>query len=77
MIRTMMVDGHQIVREGLGRLLELEPDMKVVTEASNSDEAIRQVRVVDLDVILRAVRRRWRDGNIYETTSASAIFSGI
>ena len=51
-IRIMVVEDHQIVREGLRRIFELEPDMRVVAEASNADEAISQVRAVDPDVIL-------------------------
>ncbi len=61
-IRIMMVDDHQVVREGLGRMLELEPDMKVVAEASNADEAIRQVRVVDPDVIIMDIQMPGMDG---------------
>ena len=61
-IRIMMVDDHQIVREGLGRMLELEPDMNVVAEASNADEAIRQVRVVNPDVIIMDIQMPGMDG---------------
>ena len=61
-IRIMMVDDHQIVREGLGRMLDLEPDMRVVAKASNADEAIRQVRVVDPDVILMDIQMPGMDG---------------
>ena len=61
-IRIMMVDDHQIVREGLGRMLELEPDMRVVAEASNADEAISQARVVDPDVIIMDIQMPGMDG---------------
>jgi len=55
-IRIMVVEDHQIVREGLRRMLELEPDMRVVAEASNADEAIRQVQTIDPDIILMDIK---------------------
>ena len=58
----MVVEDHQIVREGLRRMLELEPDMRVVAEAANADEAIRQVRAVDPDVILMDIKMPGIDG---------------
>ena len=61
-IRIMLVDDHQIVREGLRRMLELEPDMKVVAEASNADKAIDQARVVEPDVIIMDVQMPGMDG---------------
>ena len=61
-IRIMVVEDHQIVREGLGRMLELEPDMRVVAEASNADEAISQARVVDPDVIIMDIQMPGMDG---------------
>lgn len=61
-IRIMVVEDHQIVREGLRRMLELEPDMKVVAEASNADEALGQVRAVDPDVILMDIKMPGMDG---------------
>ena len=39
-IRIMLVEDHQIVREGLRRMLELSPDMLVVAEASSGEEAL-------------------------------------
>lgn len=61
-IRVMVVEDHQIVREGLRRMLEMEPDMRVVAEASNSEEAIRQVRAVEPDVILMDIKMPGTDG---------------
>ena len=61
-IRIMLVDDHQIVREGLRRMLELEPDMNVVAEASNADEAIAQARVVEPDVIIMDIQMPGMNG---------------
>jgi two-component system response regulator NreC len=40
-IRILLVDDHQILREGLRALLDSEPDMRVVAEAGNGKDAIR------------------------------------
>ncbi|MFO1220404.1 MAG: response regulator transcription factor [Burkholderiaceae bacterium] len=40
-VRVMLVDDHAIVREGYRRLLELEPDMQVVSEHADADDACR------------------------------------
>jgi len=61
-IRIMVVDDHQIVREGLRRMLELEPDMQVVAEASNADEANAQVRTTNPDIILMDIKMPGVDG---------------
>ncbi|MCH8090463.1 MAG: response regulator [Chloroflexi bacterium] len=61
-IRIMVVEDHQIVREGLKRMLELEPDMRVVAEASNADEAITQTRTIDPDIILMDIKMPGLDG---------------
>ena len=61
-IRIMIVEDHQIVREGLRRMLELDPDMRVVAEASNAEEAIGQVQAVDPDIILMDIKMPGMDG---------------
>ena len=39
-IRILVVDDHNIVRQGLVALLNTVPDLKVVAEASDGEEAI-------------------------------------
>jgi len=51
-IRILMVDDHPLVREGIGRQIELESDMTLVAEASNGREAIQQFRAHRPDVTL-------------------------
>ncbi len=43
-IRLLCVDDHRLLRKGIARLIELEPDMSVVAEASNGEEALEQFR---------------------------------
>ena len=51
-IRIFLVEDHQIVREGLRRMLELSPDMIVVGEASNGQEALLKVPQIAPDIAL-------------------------
>ena len=51
-IRVVLVDDHQIFREGLRSLLATEQDMKVVGEASTGVEALHVVASTDCDVVL-------------------------
>lgn len=51
-IRIVVVDDHTIVREGVRLLLEAQPDMEVVGEAADGQQAIAQVRALQPDVVL-------------------------
>ena len=42
-IRCVLVHGHVLLRQGLRRLLEDEPDIEVVAEAESGPEALRRV----------------------------------
>jgi two-component system response regulator NreC len=44
MIRLIVADDHIVMREGLSSLLEDEPDLKVVGQASNGHEALDLIR---------------------------------
>jgi len=43
MYSIVLVDDHAIVREGFKRLIELEPDLEVVAECRNGDDAVEAV----------------------------------
>ena len=43
-ITVLLVDDHSLVRRGFRRMLEDEPDMDVVGEAGDGEEAIRAAR---------------------------------
>jgi DNA-binding NarL/FixJ family response regulator len=52
---VLLVDDHAIVRHGLKRLLEQEPDVEVVGEAGDGLEAVRMCEQVSPDVVLMDV----------------------
>lgn len=62
MIAVLLVDDHPVVREGLRGMLETEPDLTVVGEASSGDEAVAQNRAKRPDVILMDLRMPGLDG---------------
>ena len=51
-IKVLLVDDHSLVRRGFRRMLEDEPDIVVVGEASNGDEAVRLARELAPQVIV-------------------------
>ena len=61
-IRIFLVDDHQIAREGLRRMLELEPDLRVVGEVGDAKEALTQVEALSPDVILMDIKMPGVDG---------------
>ena len=61
-IRILVVDDHQVVREGLRHMLELEADMEVVGEAGNAKEALAQVESLSPEIILMDIKMPGVDG---------------
>lgn len=52
MIKLMLVDDHAVLRDGLKNIIDLEPDIKVIAEAVNGNDAIAKVKELMPDVIL-------------------------
>jgi two-component system, NarL family, response regulator NreC len=55
LIRTLIVDDHAVVRSGLRRVLDAEPDIEVVGEAGDARHAVFEVRAKRPDVVLMDV----------------------
>jgi DNA-binding NarL/FixJ family response regulator len=62
MIRLLLVDDQGIVREGLRSLLDAKPDLEVIGEAENGQQAVEQALALQPDVILMDVRMPIMDG---------------
>jgi len=54
-IRIVLVDDHAVLRQGIRRLLEEEPDIEVVGEAANGLEAVAVSRALAPDIVLMEV----------------------
>ncbi len=61
-IRVLLADDHAVLRSGLRALLNLEPDMEVVGEASNGREAIDLGQTLKPDVIVMDISMPEIDG---------------
>jgi len=62
MIRVLLVDDQRLVRAGLRMLCESAPDMEVVGEADNGQQAIRLFEQVSPDVVVMDLRMPVVDG---------------
>src|SRR5262249_19488719 len=62
LIRVLIADDHLVVREGLTAILQMQPDMTVVGEASDGREAIDLFRQHRPDVTLMDLRMPEVDG---------------
>lgn len=61
-IRVMLVDDHAVVRSGLGAFLSVMPDLELVGEAENGDEAVVRCGLLKPDVILMDLIMPGTDG---------------
>ncbi len=62
MIRVVLVDDQELVRAGFRMVLDSQPDIEVVGEASDGVAALEQLRSLTVDVVLLDVRMPRMDG---------------
>ncbi|MFM8876700.1 MAG: response regulator [Anaerolineae bacterium] len=74
--RILLVDDHDIVRLGLMTLLNDQPDMEVIGEASTAAEAVREVASLIPDVVLMDIRLPG-EGGIEATRQVTAKFPNV
>lgn len=78
MIRLVLVDDQATIRHGLRMRLQLEPDITVVGEASDGNEALALVSHLCPDVVLMDIEMPGMDGitataSLHATIPQSAI----
>ncbi|MFI7687783.1 response regulator [Nonomuraea sp. NPDC049655] len=61
-IRVLVADDHAMVRAGFGALLAAEPDIEVVGDAADGEQAVDRTRRLRPDVVLMDVRMPGMDG---------------
>lgn len=62
MIRVLLVDDQDLVRQGLRSIIATAPDLEVVGEASDGDEVLAAVADCGPDVVVMDMRMRRVDG---------------
>ena len=77
-ITVLLVDDHSLVRRGFRRMLEDEPDLKVIGEAGDGEEAVRLAkdlhpRVVVMDCALPGMNGLQATREILENSSQTAV----
>ncbi|MEU9897982.1 response regulator transcription factor [Streptomyces phaeochromogenes] len=60
--RILLADDHALVRHGVRLILDAEPDLTVVAEASDGAEAIAQARANDIDLAILDIAMPRRTG---------------
>lgn len=61
-IRVLIADDHTLVRQGIRMLLEAQPDLQVVGEASDGAESVRRSQELKPDVIIMDIGMPGMDG---------------
>lgn len=62
MIRVFIADDQLLVRQGIRRLLELDPELEIAGEAEDGDETIAKAAGATIDVLLLDVRMPKKSG---------------
>ena len=62
MIKVMIVDDQELIRESLGIILSSKDDIRVVAKAGNGQEVLSEIERQEVDVILMDIRMPVIDG---------------
>jgi DNA-binding NarL/FixJ family response regulator len=54
-VKILIADDHEIVRQGIRRVLESKPEWEICGEASNGQEAVRMAQELTPDIIIMDV----------------------
>ena len=89
-IRVLCADDHRLMREGIARIVGVQPDMTVVAQASDGEQAVAQflkyrpdVTLMDLEMptmngvqAIQAIRRHQPDARIHPPVDLLPPFRG-
>ncbi len=61
-IRILLVDDHQVVRDGLQHMLEQEEDFNVVGHGANAEETLARIETLSPDIVMMDIKMPGVDG---------------
>ena len=61
-IRLLLADDHTVLRQGMAQVLDMQPDIDVVAQADNGQEAVRLVAKHRPDIVLMDINMPEMDG---------------
>jgi DNA-binding NarL/FixJ family response regulator len=81
-IKILIADDHAILRQGLKRILDAEPDMTVIGEASTGIEAVKRTRQLKPDIVIMDISMPEQDGieslrQIVKTVSSRVVILSV
>jgi len=62
LIKIIIADDHPLIRQGLRVVIEAQPDMELVAEASNGEQAIQQALALKPDIVIMDLQMPVKDG---------------
>jgi two-component system, NarL family, invasion response regulator UvrY len=62
MLKILIADDHPVVRQGIMRIIEDTPDMKVTGEAEDGNQVLKMIRENAFDLVLLDITMPGRDG---------------
>lgn len=62
MIEVLVADDHTLVRQGLAQLLDAEPDIRVVDQAADGEQACERAKLLRPDIVLMDIHMPRLDG---------------
>ena len=72
-IKLLIADDHAILRHGLRRILEAEPDMSVIGEAATGIDAVKRTKLLKPDVVINCAAYNFVDKAESEPDTAFAV----
>jgi two-component system, NarL family, response regulator LiaR len=61
-IKILIADDHPLIRQGLRGVIEAQPDMELVGEVSNGEQAVRQSLALHPDIVIMDLQMPVKDG---------------
>lgn len=61
-VKILIVDDHEVVRQGIRTILKARPDWEIVGEAVNGNDAVEQAKKLDPDLIVMDITMPEKSG---------------